>query len=125
MITWSCLVLVLPLCLGAWDDMSRWAAGRYQLLVLSCHYQESSQQLVGYLSNMEKKISQSGEDIPECIVEKIKAQSAKAKVFYFRSFIFHLSSLSYYFNVSLMYLDFQISNFRNFFVKHPGVFCLS
>ncbi len=76
-----------------WDEMSRWAAGRYQLLVLSSHYQESSEQLVQYLENIETKISQAGEDIPEAIVEKIKSQSSKAKVkFYDRhdEFIFNM-----------------------------------
>ena len=60
--------------------MSRWTAGRYQLLVLSTHYQESSQQLVNYIENIEQKVSQSASVIPESIVEKIRHQSSKSKV---------------------------------------------
>ena len=67
--------------------MSRWAAGRYQLLVLSTHYQESSQQLVNYIENIERKVSQSADVIPECVVEKIRNQSNKAKVYTFVLFV--------------------------------------
>ena len=73
--------------LGVWDEMSRWAAGRYQLLVLSTHYQESSQQLVNYIENIERKVSQSADVIPECVVEKIRNQSNKAKVYTFVLFV--------------------------------------
>ena len=73
--------------------MSRWAAGRYQLLVLSNHYQDSSEQLADYINKIERKISLSSEDIPECIVEKIRAQSAKARV-YMKLFSFPIGFLN-------------------------------
>ena len=66
---------------GSWDEMSRWAAGRYQLLVLSTHYQNSSEHLVNYIKHIERKVSQSSDEMPECIIEKIRLQSNKAKVF--------------------------------------------
>lgn len=50
------------------------------MLVLSVHYQESSQKLVHYIKHIERKVSRSSDAIPECIVEKIRAQSAIAKV---------------------------------------------
>lgn len=62
-----------------WDEMLRWAAGRYQLLVLSRHYLDSSKQVVLYLNKIEEKMS-SAKDIPPAVLEKIKEESEKAKV---------------------------------------------
>ena len=62
-----------------WDEMLRWAAGRYQLLVLSRHYLDSSKQVVLYLNKIEEKIS-TAKDIPPAVLEKIKEESEKAKV---------------------------------------------
>ena len=64
-----------------WDEMLRWAAGRYQLLVLSRHYLDSSKQVVQYLEKIEEKLS-SAKDIPPTVLEKIKEESEKAKVRY-------------------------------------------
>lgn len=64
-----------------WDEMLRWAAGRYQLLVLSRHYLDSSKQVVQYLEKIEEKLS-SAKDIPPTVLEKIKEESRKAKVRY-------------------------------------------
>ena len=62
-----------------WDEMLRWAAGRYQLLVLSRHYLDSSKHVVQYLEKIEEKLS-SAKDIPPAVLEKIKEESRKAKV---------------------------------------------
>lgn len=59
--------------------MLRWAAGRYQLLVLSRHYLDSSKHVVQYLEKMEEKLS-AAKDIPPTVLEKIKEESRKAKV---------------------------------------------
>lgn len=64
-----------------WDEMLRWAAGRYQLLVLSRHYLDSSKQVVQYLEKIEEKLS-TAKDIPPTVLEKIKEESQKAKVRY-------------------------------------------
>jgi len=62
-----------------WDEMLRWAAGRYQLLVLSRHYLDSSKHVVQYLEKIEEKLS-TAKDIPPAVLEKIKEESRKAKV---------------------------------------------
>lgn len=62
-----------------WDEMLRWAAGRYQLLVLSRHYLDSSKHVVQYLEKIEEKLS-TAKDIPPTVLEKIKEESRKAKV---------------------------------------------
>ena len=62
-----------------WDEMLRWAAGRYQLLVLSRHYLDSSKHVVEYLEKIEEKLS-TAKDIPPAVLEKIKEESRKAKV---------------------------------------------
>ena len=59
--------------------MLRWAAGRYQLLVLSRHYLDSSKHVVQYLEKIEEKLS-SAKDIPPAVLEKIKEESNRAKV---------------------------------------------
>ena len=62
-----------------WDEMLRWAAGRYQLLVLSRHYLDTSKHVVQYLEKIEEKLS-TAKDIPPAVLEKIKEESRKAKV---------------------------------------------
>ena len=62
-----------------WDEMLRWAAGRYQLLALSRHYLDSSKHVVQYLEKIEEKLS-TAKDIPPAVLEKIKEESRKAKV---------------------------------------------
>ena len=59
--------------------MLRWAAGRYQLLVLSRHYLDSSKHVVQYLEKIEEKLS-TAKDIPPAVLEKIKEESNRAKV---------------------------------------------
>ena len=59
--------------------MLRWAAGRYQLLVLSRHYLDSSKHVVQYLEKIEEKLS-TAKDIPPAVLEKIKEESKRAKV---------------------------------------------
>lgn len=61
-----------------WDEYSRWAAGRYQLTVLSNHYHKSSTAVVKYLDKVQAKMSSI--DVPQTVVEKINEESEKAKV---------------------------------------------
>jgi hypothetical protein len=61
-----------------WDEYSRWAAGRYQLTVLSIHYQKSSTAVVKYLDKIQSKMNTI--EIPKPVVEKINEESEKAKV---------------------------------------------
>ena len=61
-----------------WDEYSRWAAARYQLTVLSNHYQKSSTAVVKYLDKIQTKMNTI--EIPKNVVEKISEESQKAKV---------------------------------------------
>ncbi len=61
-----------------WDEYSRWAAARYQLTVLSNHYQKSSTAVVKYLDKIQSKMN--AIEIPKTVVEKINEESEKAKV---------------------------------------------
>jgi hypothetical protein len=61
-----------------WDEYSRWAAGRYQLTVLSNHYQKSSAAVVKYLDKIQSKMN--AIEIPKTVAEKIYEESEKAKV---------------------------------------------
>ena len=62
----------------SWDEYSRWAAGRYQLTVLSNHYRKSSTAVVKYLNKIQSKMS--AIEIPKCVAEKLNEESEKAKV---------------------------------------------
>ena len=62
-----------------WDEYSRWAAGRYQLTVLSNHYQKSSKAVVRYLDQIQSKMNTI--EIPRNVAEKISKESERAKVF--------------------------------------------
>ena len=75
----DCLNERLTQLTDRWDEMLRWAAGRYQLLVLSRHYLDSTRQVVQYLDKIEEKMS-TAKDIPSGVLEKIRSESEKAKV---------------------------------------------
>lgn len=62
-----------------WDELLRWAAGRYQLLVLSRHYLGTSKQVVQYLDKIEEKLS-TAKDIPVGVLERIREESDLARV---------------------------------------------
>jgi len=91
-----------------WDEMLRWAAGRYQLLVLSRHYLDSSKQVVLYLNKIEEKMS-SAKDIPPGVLEKIKEESEKAKVD-LNTFLFSTSRLLTFF---VMLFELFVSNWSD------------
>ena len=61
-----------------WEEYSRWAAGRYQLAVLSNHYRKSSTAVVKHLDKIQSKMN--AIEIPKTVVEKINEESEKAKV---------------------------------------------
>ena len=61
-----------------WDECSRWAAGRYQLAVLSTYYERSSYDVVTYLDKIQTKMATV--DIPPNVKEKIYQDTEKAKV---------------------------------------------
>lgn len=61
-----------------WDECSRWAAGRYQLAVLSTYYEQSSYAAVKYLDKIQNKMATI--DIPTKVTAKINCDTEKAKV---------------------------------------------
>ena len=88
---------VLTTLTRRWDECSRWAAGRYQLAVLSTYYERSSYDVVTYLDKIQTKMATV--DIPPNVKEKIYQDTEKAKVcrcesLFFVIFIIIMSSSS-------------------------------
>lgn len=60
-----------------WHQLSTYVSEQYQILSLSLHFTQASENILSYLNNIEEKLKS---NIPEDVKEKIQEENEKAKV---------------------------------------------
>ena len=62
-----------------WHQLGTFVSQQYQILSLSLHFTEASENILNYLGNIEEKLKS---DIPDDVKVKIQEENSKAKVYF-------------------------------------------